>query len=89
MFMIRKANEKYTCILCNNPIQIGNYHIRPLHTGLNRVVVNFRGNKITWRNRRPFFHVVCFSVLRRWFNSTVPVINYKRQQVDISKYIEG
>jgi hypothetical protein len=81
MFMIRKANEEYTCVLCNHYIKMGNEYIRPLHTGLNRVVVNFRGSKITWSDRRPFFHVECFRVLRRWFNSTVPVINSRRQRV--------
>lgn len=87
MFMIRKAEKKYPCIVCNKDIEIDDDYIRPLFTGLDRTLVYRLGNKMTWADRRPYFHVECFVVLRRWFNSTVPVINYKRQELNI--WIKG
>jgi hypothetical protein len=78
MWRIRQANNEYICILCGQSIPVGDRYIRPYHYGLDREVS--RG--VTWRQRRPYFHIECFRRLRGWFGSTVPVYDHNFQEVE-------
>lgn len=79
MFRIRQANKEYQCILCGKNIPAGEKYIRPYHLGLDKIV----SKGVTWRQKRPYLHVECFKVLKRWFKSTVPVYDNEYQQVHL------
>jgi hypothetical protein len=72
---MRESNKVYICILCGESIHVGEQYIRPYHQGLDKPVSP--PHKTTWGQRRPFFHRDCFENLKGWFQSQVPVYQWK------------